>query len=296
MDGSPAPFDLDYAPAAAPGPAAPRGDAPALPCPLCAYDLRGLAEPRCPECGYAFTWDELRDPRRRFHPYLFEHHPGRNAWAFIQTLLGGVMPRVFWRTLHPTQPSRPRRIVLYWLLCALPLAALAVAHWAFLTQGLLASLGPARAGAYDPARLARWLTGYDLDGGAYGLTALACLAWPWLTLLSLLVFQISLRRARLRTSHVLRCALYCGDACLWLALPLGFLGLTAWLSNGWPPRVFFPAATAAVPWLVLPWLAYRLFTAYRLYLRFDHALATVIASQVIVLLVFVKLWFVARGN
>src|SRR5687768_18521450 len=31
-------------------------------CPLCDYDLRGLAEPRCPECGYRFTWEELRDP------------------------------------------------------------------------------------------------------------------------------------------------------------------------------------------------------------------------------------------
>lgn len=23
-------------------------------CPLCDYDLRGLTEPRCPECGYRF--------------------------------------------------------------------------------------------------------------------------------------------------------------------------------------------------------------------------------------------------
>jgi tRNA(Ile2) C34 agmatinyltransferase TiaS len=56
------------------GPAAPpqmidtpqvRGE---LDCPLCGYSLRGLsgaAEPRCPECGYAFTWQALRGARNR---------------------------------------------------------------------------------------------------------------------------------------------------------------------------------------------------------------------------------------
>jgi hypothetical protein len=87
---------------------------------LCEYDLRGLTEPRCPECGYRFEWDELRDPRRRFHPYLFEHHPNRNAWSFFHTLVGGLAPRRFWSTLYPTQPSRPHRLVAYWVLCGVP--------------------------------------------------------------------------------------------------------------------------------------------------------------------------------
>jgi hypothetical protein len=26
---------------------------------------RGLAEPRCPECGYWFEWADLRDPAKR---------------------------------------------------------------------------------------------------------------------------------------------------------------------------------------------------------------------------------------
>ena len=61
-------------------------------CPLCDYDLRGLAEPQCPECGYRFTWDELTDPRRRAHPYAFEHHPERNAWSFRKTCSAGSGP------------------------------------------------------------------------------------------------------------------------------------------------------------------------------------------------------------
>src|SRR5881409_436100 len=97
----------------------------ALRCPMCDYDLRGQVEPRCPECGYRFDWDELRDPARRLHPYLFEHHPERNLWSLWRTFLGGLRPRRFWSTLYPAQPSRPWRLRLYFLIvclvCALPL-------------------------------------------------------------------------------------------------------------------------------------------------------------------------------
>ena len=60
-------------------------------CPLCDYDLRGLAESRCPECGYRFNWNELFDPARRKHPYLFEHHPERNVASFFHTKVEGTM-------------------------------------------------------------------------------------------------------------------------------------------------------------------------------------------------------------
>ena len=42
-------------------------------CFRCGYNLRGLAQPRCPECGLEFEWADLFDPARRRHPYLFEH-------------------------------------------------------------------------------------------------------------------------------------------------------------------------------------------------------------------------------
>src|SRR5438105_1129104 len=77
-------------------------------CPLCEYNLRGLSEPRCPGCGYKFTWDEITDKTRRLHPYLFEHHPERNVWSFARTAFAALWPRGFWTTLHPAQPSRPR--------------------------------------------------------------------------------------------------------------------------------------------------------------------------------------------
>src|SRR5687768_18578285 len=84
-----------------------------LRCPLCDYDLRGLTEPRCPECGYAFDWADLRDPARRLHKYLFEHHPERNVSSFLRTMIGHLRPRKSWGGLLPSQPSRPRRPLVY---------------------------------------------------------------------------------------------------------------------------------------------------------------------------------------
>jgi hypothetical protein len=93
---------------------------------------------------------------------------------------------------------------------------------------------------------------------------------------------------------VLRCALYAGDLALWGGLLLGLQVGIAISIGSWPPREFgwLAPLLAAV---VLSLLVYRLWTAYRLYLRFDHALATVLASQAMVLLVYWKLWLMARG-
>lgn len=85
-------------------------------CPLCDYNLRGLSEPRCPECGLGFEWSNLLDPAKRVHPYLFEHHPRRNVRSFFKTLVAGMRPRQFWRTLRPEQHGSLRRLVLYWAL------------------------------------------------------------------------------------------------------------------------------------------------------------------------------------
>ena len=55
---------------------------PEIHCPMCDYNLFGLTEARCPECGYRFVWAELLDATRRPHRYLFEHHPESNFKSF----------------------------------------------------------------------------------------------------------------------------------------------------------------------------------------------------------------------
>src|SRR3954462_12737452 len=80
-------------------------------CPLCQYDLRGLIEPRCPECGYRFDWPDLLDPAKRVHPYLFESPPQRNVRSFLRTWIGQFLPRRFWRKIRPAQAVNARRLL-----------------------------------------------------------------------------------------------------------------------------------------------------------------------------------------
>jgi hypothetical protein len=294
-----------------------------LTCPLCDYDLRGLIDPRCPECGYAFTWDELRDPARRLHPYLFEHHRERNIWSFRKTLLGSMRPRRFWGTLFPTQPSFPRRLLIYALfvavLAAMPLL-LAVAHGVYrIDQDLRARRAAFWAPPQQHAQLVaqygsleayldaaypvfptwqylrpRFITNWLNLGGHLQVTAFALL-WPWLTFLSLMVFRASMRRARVRPVHVLRCVIYSADAAAIAAaaITMAWLVYDPWLGRAgiWSGAWWrFSSANGAL-WVIFALfvlLTYRLWLAYRRYLRFDHPLATAIASQIMIALLTLK--------
>jgi hypothetical protein len=287
-------------------------------CPLCDYDLRGLTEPRCPECGYRFEWGVIRDPARRVHPYLFEHHPERNVAAFWRTLAGGFHPRRFWTTLFPTQPSRPRRLLLYWALAALPLvvavfaeqgaslrshAGEIVALRAKVTRNVQTDVSSAAWVTRQYGTLAHYLDEswptapswgffrnfYRHGPGPYAWLALLVLGRPWLTFLALLVFRISMRRSRIKPVHVLRCVLYSSDQMLWVGLLVaGIVAYEAYvlLSLGVPLpgaefRFLGPLAAGI---LATVWSVYCLASAYRHYLRFDHPLLTVLAAQVVVVL------------
>ena len=245
-----------------------------LVCPLCDYDLRGLIDPRCPECGYTFEWADLRDPARRRHRYLFEHHPQRNVRSFLRTMIGGLRPSKFWSGLLPSQPSEPRRLRAY----ALVITISALLPTVALTLHMLGR-------AWGLQTLGSRLFTRIL------LTHAVMLLWPALTLAALMIFQWSLRRARLRPIHFARCVVYCADLILWGNLLLFALIaayvlrqiLTGPVPRGDPYHQYEVAASLAA-WLVLGGFIYRLAIALRKYLRFDHAIATVLATQVIVAL------------
>ena len=266
-------------------------------CPLCEYDLRGLSEPRCPECGFTFTWADLFDPTRKRHRFLFEHHPSRNLWSFRRTLVAGLRPRRFWTSLHPTQPSRPGRLALYALLVVLvgavpPMAVRfghAMAWWrAFLpstsfpwTRAPFLSSG----GALEAS--------FRFSGAESVATAFAYFAlWGVTTCGALLVFRISMRRARIRPVHVARCVVYSFDAIFWAGAILFVAAATTLLLDllgaGYGPFVmieYAPAWLGILTFLLVLHVPYRLCAAYRLYLRFDRPVLTVLASQVIAALV-----------
>src|SRR5688572_13659791 len=297
-----------------------------VPCPLCEYNLRGATEPRCPECGYRFEWRDLLDPERRRHPYLFEHHPNRNLWSFIRTFRGTLWPRTFWRTLHPGQPSNVRRLVIYWfivnlLALALPLSMLALdmTRYALANQQNRGIYVSGRFPGVTPAWLnqsyplpppPQFFSQYfsTMRGSLAAAVVIAPLytAWPWLTFLALNVFQISMLRARVNASHVLRCVIYTFDAIAVVCWSILFVaGATVAALVLLQQDVYWsPITEEAFAWVVFIWIVtgfllflYRLSVAYRLYLQFHHPFLTVLTSQFIVALAaFTAVLWIAMWN
>ena len=295
-------------------------------CPLCEYNLRGASEPRCPECGYRFEWRDLLDPERRRHPYLFEHHPHRNVWSFIRTFRGTLWPRTFWRTLHPGQPSNVRRLAIYWffvnlLALALPLSMLTLdmTRYALANQQSRGIYISGRFPGVTPAWLnqsyplppsPRFFSQYfsTMRGPLAAAVVIAPLytLWPWLTFLALNVFQISMLRARVNASHVLRCVIYTFDAIAVVCWSILFVaGATVAAVVLLQDDVYWsPITEDAFAWIVFIWVVtgfllflYRLSVAYRLYLQFHRPFLTVLTSQFIVALAaFTAVLWVAMWN
>jgi hypothetical protein len=314
-------------------------DAEDVLCPLCGYNLRGLPEARCPECGGKFDWGELRDPTRRKHPYLFEHHPRRNVVSFVRTFLAGLLPRRFWRTLSPVQPSRPGRLVIYWFLCLLLCSvaflceffvearqlyqftvnqrALTQKQWPFIAAaqrnevvkqfGSLQNMLDQSLPLPPSIRFVKATLGMRESGSIFGqyrpytlieIQIIACfwtwLIWPFATVLIMLIFRASMKRARVRSIHLLRVTIYSTDAIVWI----GLFWLLLFIGDALEPyaRVrltFSPGVQEGL----LGWcfailaivLTYRLGCAMGKYLQFRHAMAMAISVQVILILLALQI-------
>ena len=184
-----------------------------IPCPECKYDLRGLTEPRCPECGRRFEWSDvpaMRPPPTPKTPrYLWPSLTTGAAFliiAFLYVLFpqSPVLQVLFWL---------PLGIGFYVMLAACSGAVLALIQAAIEHIAVVAVLGrPTR------RRFRAWwegvLIGYGLcavtfmgygevvTGGAAGLWVMNASArsWPVLAvtaLESILVqYWVVRRRAR----------------------------------------------------------------------------------------------------
>ena len=259
-------------------------------CPLCEYNLRGLTEPRCPECGYTFSWPELTDPTRRRHPFLFEHHGDRNFWAFGRTLYAGLRPGKFWRSLSPAQPSYPGRLAKY---AAAVLTLMAVTGPLAVVIYLATLFQMSQ--VYLPWRAALDAAWVNVSASLFSIGGYYVL-WALSTFAALLVFRISMRRARIRPVHVVRCVVYSFDAGLWatlLVLAAALVGMpTMMLMGTRRPAMLVEGATVSVPYVLFGVIFYRLTAAYKHYLRFDRPFLTILASQVIawLFIINVLLW------
>jgi hypothetical protein len=81
-----------------------------LRCPACRYDLSGLREPICPECGEPFDADVLRNPRRSRHWFLvifilFIEIYAPFAWLFFVHDDSGY--KLSWMYRWPALPGIP---------------------------------------------------------------------------------------------------------------------------------------------------------------------------------------------
>ena len=297
-----------------------------LSCPLCGYSLRGLTEPRCPECGFAFTWAELLDDRRDRNPILFEHGRGRNVRTFWATYWRAALPRRLWRAVTPANPVHLGRLLIYHaaanavlvfvVFSSVPgivihLATGDLAERADNAAKMALMSSPSRPRGYyvttfTPAELDDiypnpWSAGFARQLWRYGdragvgpaaAAAAVGLAWPWLSLASLMVFRQSMRRAKVGVPHVLRVVVYGCDSALLLLLVLGgYYALRQWPAvDEWLRDRVRPALLTTESWpaflAVLTCASaatYRLTVGYARYLRFDRPRLTIPASQAIVL-------------
>ena len=307
-------------------PAPPGAAAPAeIPCPMCDYNLHGLTVPRCPECGYAFDWADLLDATRRKHKYLFEHHPERNVWSFCRTAVGGLAPSRFWRSLRPEQPSNLRRLIVYWLITALGVCALDVGGYTLTTvyynannvrarafavrrlntpqgradaQGIIDQLGSVERylDEFCPVAPSRaffvltWRAFWRESTSVVNTAGIVCfLTLPWVTALSLMLFQATMRRARIHGSHVLRCCLYSFDGGWWFGLVIGACFAAA-IADALPSGNFarlekvLSSSLGLISAALLVSGIVKLLFAYRLYMRFPHAIATVMLALAVAFL------------
>lgn len=304
-------------------------------CPLCDYNLRGLIEPRCPECGHRFEWKQVLAQGDPIHPFLYEHQAHRPVWSFLTTLGRSLFPQSFWKTVLSIHRPVVARLIRYWTLLLLPGVVLVIgmmivnlpyqqahldAHRRQLTNQwnnpsypyanelirIYGSIQAAIDQAAPPPTFLNsigWMFRNDRNLTRHIIPLLgSVLLWPWFTLASLLIFRMSLAQARIKTGHVLRCVIYTQDLIL-IALPLAVLVLRMTPDLSTSGGFLLPDAAVIVmlqgPLQVLPLMllitTWRLWRSYHHYLRFPHALATAVASQVIVGLALLKCWITWLG-
>ena len=212
------------------------------PCPACRYNLRGLHDPRCPECGKSFQWQEILEatcPRCgeslsrcdtdacpnckltldwpalldsayviRRELYEYSNRPLRAA---VGTIFAVMLPARFWRGFQLEMPpqldrlgSYRRRMYAVALIGLLPMLAVRLAQQ-FLPG---AFIGP----AWLPER---WLL---LLGLVLGVPLLVSIALPR--------FTPTLTKFRIRDDQISRCVTYLATFALWV-------GLIALLAFAW---------------------------------------------------------------
>ncbi len=272
-------------------------------CRKCGYHLYGLRETRCPECGESFTWEQVLDDYHRRQKPLFEYrwrdHPFR---SLVYTWWLALRPQKLWRfiDIHDRPRVGPLLVILVvgtiTLMVAGSVPAIVeevVNRWRW--TRLMAARG-------SPVPITVWLP-HSIDWIDWRNQHLYEFAriigvWCFFTFASLLVFQQSMRRCKVRTLHVFR-------VCVYAIFGVAPLATAAFSTTGAVLRGFrlfwfdgAQIATVALP-LVMGFGAWSVAVGYRRYIRMPHSIGVVIAAQIVALLasaITCMLLFISLGG
>jgi hypothetical protein len=266
-------------------------------CPLCEYNLRGLTEPRCPECGHQFEWETLTDPRNAEHPFLYEHGKTRRLRRGLQTLRESLVCWRFWEKVPPTVQVRVWRLISYWLRFTLVpfifwwTAEIGVRLYAFSQQYSRLSARNSTFLSSYPSRWSYLSTRFPYAGWSLGETILLLILWPWITLAVFRIFGATFRQNKIRWRHVARIVVYSGDVLWMMLVPLIILSIYSDLL-GRSSRFLWGLFWVGTKELLIGQamlfmtfvLAVRLCVAARCYLAIPQAVTAAILTQVVYLL------------
>lgn len=269
-----------------------------LTCARCGYHLYGLQDTRCPECGTAFTWEGALDRYQRNRKPIFEYQWHRRpVRSFIGTWWLALRPWKMWRVIDLHDPPRLAILVLFSGLLLLLTGIVVLAHHVYLILFWRMRALSYRATA-PSSWMDYWVFGsldeiYSIGTCKFWLTIIfVSLTWSSLVLLGILVLQQSLRRARIKTGHILRVVVY---ACITAvpayaglgAVPLAVESLILLIGgeSAWRRARFvlsdFPIEQQLVPATCLTFATLALAIAVRCYLRLRHPVGVAVGAMLI---------------
>lgn len=251
-----------------------RGDPPdwrtfslELCCPRCGYNLRGLPQPRCPECGLTFSWTKLITAAREqskspLFEYQWRHKPVR---AFIATSCCVLWPWKLWRDtpieLTPRVGALLGFVALWIVLFTLIQVTVGAVYvlWDWWNAGL------ARAGVAGMLPAATGMLQHLVASAAPRLVTTVLLGasvWAFVQ-----IFHQTMSHAHVRRDQVLRVVVFAWlPVMAWqtataaiLVSAQSFGGGMSWsvvrrvgLSSPWVYGVVFPGGTLADTCVLLP--------------------------------------------
>lgn len=261
-----------------------------LTCGQCNYHLYGLTDSRCPECGTSVDWNEALLRYRTSQKPLFEYRWRDNFLrSLVKTWKVSLRPRLFWKEISIQDPPRPAPLALFVFFQLIATLLTIVAYKTIFSLGLTRSIVRGTGFGKTPSILdLPSIVGNQFsDPHTYLMLGLIAL-WFIFTVLSLLVFQISMRLCQVRFAHVFRVCAYSALTFVpiyvlgfvILGEVIEFLRRSGLLSRGLVADIIGFGFLLAI--LILP--TYSILNGYRHYIRMPHSPGVAICSQIMAIL------------